>query len=110
MDRKPAYNENGVVHLHISANQPEAEELAQLARSMRAKNTDHKAEQIFNPEAPAVASRRKDYETAKAVGANEQGTEALAENTPQVVTKRNALDRQLNYAEGKDVLAPRKTH
>jgi len=48
-DRLPVANAEGVLHLHISGSQPEAAELQSLVEGMTSKNTDHKAEPVFNP-------------------------------------------------------------
>src|SRR5258708_29365669 len=48
-DRLPIANDEGVLHLHISGKQKEADELKSLVEGMTHKNTDHAAEPVFNP-------------------------------------------------------------
>lgn len=42
-------NDMGVLHLHISGDQPEAAELQKHVESMRSKNTAHDSQEVFNP-------------------------------------------------------------
>lgn len=68
-------NSDGVVHLHISGDQPEADELRSLVEGMRGVNVDHARHSppIFNP----------------AVSAKQREAMAIAEHEPGKLYKRN---------------------
>lgn len=60
MARLPAVNSDGIFHVHISGDQPEAAELQSHLEALRATNTDHhKADQpVFNPELTTAGRKR----------------------------------------------------
>jgi hypothetical protein len=68
-------NSDGVEHLHISGDQPEAEELRSFVEGMRGVNVDHarRSPAIFNP----------------AVSPKQRQLMAIAEHEPSKVYKRN---------------------
>lgn len=57
MSRLPIENEHGVLHLHISGNMPEAQELKAHVEGLRSKNTDHASAPVFNPSVSAKQHR-----------------------------------------------------
>jgi hypothetical protein len=71
--RPAVANAHGVVHMHIDGSMPEAAELQSLLEAQRGKNTDHDANEVFNP----------------AVSTKQRQLMAIAEHAPSKVHKAN---------------------
>jgi len=84
-------NSDGVVHLHISGDQPEAEELRSMVEGMRGVNVDHarRSPAIFNP----------------AVSPKQRQMMAIAEHEPSKLYKRNAGAKKMSKSQLHDFAA-----
>jgi hypothetical protein len=106
--RRPPANEQGIEHLYISSDQPEAAELRSLVEKDWSKNVDHAKHRVFNPEYQQPMTARAPASAGEAarqqqlvVAANDPGNSVVGERTPAVVQAQKNLARQQSLRTGK---------